>query len=84
MCVFISELPLAASSNIPVDLHSELTHSLTKLSIDQSSHTDHGSTSDKVNEVSESIITQVTGNHIEDICTYVSTKQMLKVSWEQA
>lgn len=47
LCVFITELSLATTSNTPVvDLPFELTHSITKLSVGNSSHTDHGSTSD--------------------------------------
>ena len=52
MCIFTAELSLAATT--VVDLHSELTHSITKLSVGMSSaHTDHGSTNDSLTKVSK-------------------------------
>ena len=54
--MFITELPLTTSSDIPaVDFTSELTHSISKSSIVESSHTDHGCTSHVMTQVSKSL-----------------------------
>ena len=51
--IFITELSLATSSDTPVvDLSSELTHSITKLSVGKSSHTGHETTSGTMTKVS--------------------------------
>ena len=52
---FVTELSLAAtySSTPVVDIPSELTQSMTKLSVVKSSHTGDGSTSDSITEVSK-------------------------------
>ena len=53
LCIFITELSLATPSDTPiVDLSSELTYSITKLSVGKSSHTGHGSISGTITEVS--------------------------------
>ena len=53
LCIFITELSLATSSDTPVvGLPSELTHSITKLSIENSSHTGHETTSGTITKVS--------------------------------
>ena len=53
MCIiFIAELALATTSSAPVDdLYSELTQSVTKLSVARPSRTRYGSTGDGVSKV---------------------------------